>query len=42
MVSLNQRADNATTFKVNPGNGKLTFTDNYTAVGSPSGMVFLI
>jgi 6-phosphogluconolactonase len=42
MVSLNQRADNATTFRVNPGNGKLTFTDDYTAVGSPSGMVFLI
>ena len=42
MVSLNQRADNATTFRVNPGNGKLTFTDDYTPVGSPSGMVFLI
>jgi 6-phosphogluconolactonase len=42
MVSLNQRADNATTFRVNPGNGRLTFTDDYTAVGSPSGMVFLI
>ncbi len=42
MVSLNQRADNATTFSVNPGNGKLTFTDDYTPVGSPSGMVFLI
>jgi 6-phosphogluconolactonase len=42
IVSLNQRADNATTFRVNPGNGKLTFTDDYTAVGSPSGMVFLI
>jgi len=41
MVSGNQRADNVTTFRVNPGNGKLTFTDNYTAVGSPSGMVFL-
>ena len=42
MVSLNQRADNATTFRVNPGNGGLTFTDDYTPVGSPSGMVFLI
>ena len=65
MVSGNQRADNATTFRINPGNGNgngddqgddngqdngdggrgrgsLTFTGNYTAVGSPSGMVFLI
>jgi 6-phosphogluconolactonase len=42
MVSGNQRADNVTTFSVNPGNGKLTFTDNYTPVGSPSGIVFLI
>jgi hypothetical protein len=42
MVSGNQRADNVTTFRANPGNGKLTFTGDYTAVGSPSGMVFLI
>ncbi len=60
MVSGNQRADNVTTFRINPGNGKpgddqgedngeggrgpgsLTFTGNYTSVGSPSGMVFLI
>jgi 6-phosphogluconolactonase (cycloisomerase 2 family) len=60
MVSGNQRADNVTTFRINPGNGNpgddqgednrgegrgpgsLTFTGNYTAVGSPSGMVFLI
>jgi 6-phosphogluconolactonase (cycloisomerase 2 family) len=37
----NQRADNVTTFGVNPGNGSLQFTGNYTPVGSPSGMVFL-
>jgi 6-phosphogluconolactonase (cycloisomerase 2 family) len=70
IVSLNQRADNATTFKItggsgqgqgqgqgpgqgqgndddgpgqsNKGEGSLTFTGDYTAVGSPSGMVFLI
>jgi 6-phosphogluconolactonase len=37
----NQFADNVTTFSVNPGNGSLKFTGNYTPVGSPSGMVFL-
>jgi 6-phosphogluconolactonase (cycloisomerase 2 family) len=59
----NQRADNITTFRINPGQGQnqqgqnqqgqgqggqgqgpgsLKFTDNYTSVGSPSGMVFLV
>ncbi len=42
MAVCNQFADNVTTFSVNPGNGKLKFTGNYTPVGSPSGMVFLI
>jgi 6-phosphogluconolactonase len=54
MVSGNQRADNVTTFRIsreqdddrsgesNRGDGSLTFTGNYTPVGSPSGMVFLI
>jgi 6-phosphogluconolactonase len=64
IVSGNQRADNVTTFRINPGKGhgqnqwdddqgenqggqgqgpgSLTFTGNYTPVGSPSGMVFLI
>jgi 6-phosphogluconolactonase (cycloisomerase 2 family) len=55
MAIGNQRADNVTTFSVNPGQGNpggetgnggrgpgsLTFTGNYTPVGSPSGMVFL-
>jgi 6-phosphogluconolactonase (cycloisomerase 2 family) len=65
IVSGNQRADNVTTFRINPGGGNqgenqgndddqgenrggqghgpgsLTFTGNYTPVGSPSGMVFL-
>ena len=41
MVVGNQFADNVTTFSVNPGNGSLKFTGNYTPVGSPSGMVFL-
>jgi 6-phosphogluconolactonase len=42
MAVGNQFADNVTTFSVNPGNGSLKFTGNYTPVGSPSGMVFLI
>lgn len=63
IVSGNQRADNVTTFRINPGRGNdsqndddhgedqggqghgpgsLTFTGDYTPVGSPSGMVFLI
>ena len=55
IVSGNQRADNVTTFRINPGEGNqgqnqggeehgpgsLSFTGNYTPVGSPSGMVFL-
>ena len=41
MAVCNQFADNVTTFSVNPGNGSLKFTGNYTPVGSPSGMVFL-
>ena len=55
IVVGNQRADNVTTFSINPGEGQgsdqgdsgrgpgsLKFTGNYTPVGSPSGMVFLI
>jgi 6-phosphogluconolactonase (cycloisomerase 2 family) len=56
LVAGNQRADNVTTFSINPGQGNpsqdhgdeghgpgsLTFTGDYTPVGSPSGMVFLI
>jgi len=41
MAVGNQFADNVTTFSVNPGNGKLTFTGNYTPLGAPSGMVYL-
>ena len=47
MAVGNQRADNVTTFRINIGNegkfeGSLQFTGNYTPVGSPSGMVFLV
>jgi 6-phosphogluconolactonase (cycloisomerase 2 family) len=45
IVVGNQRADNITTFRINPrhghDHGSLEFTGNYTPVGSPSGMVFL-
>ena len=48
MVVGNQRADNVTTFRLGFSAFSLvfglspTFTGNYTPVGSPSGMVFLI
>jgi 6-phosphogluconolactonase len=46
MVSLNQRADNVTTFNVASGGlkipGSLSFTGFYTPVGSPSGLAFLV
>jgi 6-phosphogluconolactonase (cycloisomerase 2 family) len=42
MAVANQFADNVTTFSVTQGNGSLKFTGNYTPLGSPSGMVFLI
>lgn len=41
MAVANQFADNVTTFSVNPGNGNLRFTGNYTPIGSPSAMVYL-
>ncbi|MCF6311490.1 MAG: lactonase family protein [Verrucomicrobiales bacterium] len=41
LYSCNQRADNITTFRVDKKSGKLDFTDQYTAVGNPSIIVFL-
>jgi 6-phosphogluconolactonase len=37
----NQRADAVTTFRVNRKTGALTFTGEYTHVGTPSIIVFL-
>jgi 6-phosphogluconolactonase (cycloisomerase 2 family) len=42
MAVANQFADNVTTFRINPGNGSLKFTGNYTPVGSPSGIAYLV
>ncbi|CNL03335.1 lactonase family protein [Yersinia aleksiciae] len=41
LYAMNQRSDNITRFKVDPQSGKLTFVPGYTAVGSPSQMVFV-
>ncbi len=41
LYSCNQRADAVTTFRVNKQTGRLTFTGQYTPVGTPAVMVFL-
>lgn len=41
LYSCNQRADNVTTFRIDRQTGRLAFTGHYTAVGSPSDLVFL-
>lgn len=41
LFCCNQRADHVTVFRVDSGNGKLTFTQNYAAVGNPSSVVLL-
>jgi len=37
----NQRADAITSFRIDPRTGQLVFTGQYTAVGTPSSIVFL-
>jgi len=39
--SCNQRGDAITTFRVDPRTGRLSFTGQYTSIGTPSSMVFL-
>jgi 6-phosphogluconolactonase (cycloisomerase 2 family) len=39
--SCNQRGDAITTFRIDPRTGRLSFTGQYTAVGTPSSIVFL-
>ncbi len=41
IFAMNQRSDNITKFNVSASSGKLTFADEYTAVGSPSQMVIV-
>ncbi len=41
LYSLNQRGDAITTFRVDARTGHLSFTGKYTAVGTPSSIVFL-
>ncbi|GKX61498.1 6-phosphogluconolactonase [Pragia fontium] len=41
LYAMNQRSDNITQFNIDPSSGKLTFTDRFTPVGSPSQMVFV-
>ena len=41
LFSCNQRSDAITTFRVDPKSGALTFTGQYTPVGSPAHIIFL-
>lgn len=41
LYSLNQRGDAITTFRVDAGSGRLSFTGQYLGVGTPSSLVFL-
>jgi 6-phosphogluconolactonase (cycloisomerase 2 family) len=41
LYSCNQRGDAITIFRVDPATGRLSFTGQYVAVGTPSSIVFL-
>ena len=41
LYSCNQRADGITTYRINRRTGKLTFTGEYTSVGTPAAIIFL-
>ena len=41
LFSCNQRSDAITTFRVDPKSGALTFTGQYTPIGSPAHIIFL-
>lgn len=42
LFSCNQRADNITSFRINSETGSLAFTGQYTPVGTPWIITFLI
>jgi 6-phosphogluconolactonase (cycloisomerase 2 family) len=42
LYCCNQRGDAITTFRVNRKTGALSFTGNYTPIGTPSNIVFLV
>ena len=42
LYSCNQRSDAITTFRINRKTGELAFTGQYTPVGTPSSIVFLV
>jgi 6-phosphogluconolactonase len=41
LYSCNQRSDAITSYRIDRGSGKLTFTGQYTAIGTPAVIVFL-
>jgi 6-phosphogluconolactonase (cycloisomerase 2 family) len=41
LYSCNQRSDAITTFRINRETGNLTFTGQYTSVGTPASIIFL-
>ncbi|AQS87026.1 3-carboxymuconate cyclase [Neoasaia chiangmaiensis NBRC 101099] len=41
LFCANQRSDAVTSFKVDKANGRLSFTENFTAVGSPTTFAFM-
>jgi 6-phosphogluconolactonase (cycloisomerase 2 family) len=41
LYACNRRSDNITSFKIDRGTGLLTFTGQYTPVGSPASLTFL-
>jgi 6-phosphogluconolactonase (cycloisomerase 2 family) len=41
LFACNRRSDNITSFKIHRDTGMLTFTGQYTPVGSPGSITFL-